>query len=227
MPELQPAAPVEKRQEERAGPGAEVVEEQHRAPAPAVGEGAGERRQERVRQAGEEGDQRQGGDRSRLPIGPHSESEGGEARAQVGDDLAGPDEDEVAHAAGPLGRPAGVAHPAPRCRRSSSSTARRASSSSSESSSTSSTRRETRSAAAGSAAGESAAASPAIVGSAKKRAIDSSALKVLRNREVIWVAISECPPSSKKLSWTPSPSIPRSSSQMPAIVCSVSLAGAT
>ncbi|CAM3631138.1 hypothetical protein COSO111634_21245 [Corallococcus soli] len=72
-----------------------------------------------------------------------------------------------------------------------------------------------------------ALASESRVGASKRVVRDSSTPKEARMRETTWVTSREWPPSSKKLSWTPTRSTRSTSLQSTASFCSVSLRGAT
>ncbi len=71
------------------------------------------------------------------------------------------------------------------------------------------------------------AASPATVGLSKSARSGISTPKTSRMREATRVARSECPPSSKKLSATPTRSRRRVSAQIPATTSSAAVRGAT
>ena len=81
--------------------------------------------------------------------------------------------------------------------------------------------------AAGAAASASRGASAAMVGASNRAARGRSTPKRAAIRARSWVARSEWPPRSKKLSWTPTVERPRSSCQIPASVSSSPVAGAT
>src|SRR5262245_12772961 len=70
-------------------------------------------------------------------------------------------------------------------------------------------------------------ARPAIVGASKRPSTPTLHWKTSASRLTIWVATSECPPRSKKLSFTPISSKPRYSRQASAIVRSTSSRGGT
>ncbi len=71
------------------------------------------------------------------------------------------------------------------------------------------------------------AASPATVGASKIARSGSSTPSASRARVATRVASRECPPSSKKLSSTPTRSTPSTSAQIPASTSSVGVRGAT
>ena len=73
----------------------------------------------------------------------------------------------------------------------------------------------------------SAAASPATVGVVNSARGETSTPKAARSREITRMLRMESPPSSKKLSSTPTRSTPSTSAQIPASVASASVRGAT
>src|SRR5262245_41154037 len=77
------------------------------------------------------------------------------------------------------------------------------------------------------ACGTSRRASDATVGPSKMLTSETSTPSSFLSREMTRMAISELPPRSKKLSWTPICWMPSSSCQTPAIWRSASLCGAT
>src|SRR4029077_6654777 len=69
------------------------------------------------------------------------------------------------------------------------------------------------------------AASSAMVGNSNRWRKGISLRNALRNRETTCVALSECPPRSKKLSWIPIGFLRRISAHIPAMICSAALRG--
>ena len=66
-----------------------------------------------------------------------------------------------------------------------------------------------------------------MVGSLNRLCKEISTLKVSRTRARSWVISKECPPNSKKLSWMPIFSRPRSSCQISTSFSSIDVRGAT
>jgi hypothetical protein len=68
-------------------------------------------------------------------------------------------------------------------------------------------------------------ASSATVGASSSSRSGSSIAKVARRRAAMRAAVSECPPSRKKSSWTPTRPSPSASCQIVAISRSVAVRG--